>query len=162
MKQVKLEKLGEQPDLKLDKSAKDDVSTVYGDEFGRQKDVLGTLAATTGEANRLDDEELAKRLDRTSPGLRDAIARRLKTTESLQKGQLSTEQLDEIFRQARITGAGAGLRGDSGAQRNLTFRDLGRSVFDATMLGDSRVGEDRALAESLRIVTGKQIGRAHV
>lgn len=150
LKQVKLEKLGEQPDLQLDRSAKDDVSTVYGDEFGRQKDVLGTLSATLGEANRLDDEEVLKSLDRTAPGLRDSIRRRMATTEAFQKGQLSSDALSEIFRQAAATGASTGLQGASAAQKSLTMRDLGRSSLDLMREGDSRVLQDRQLAESLR------------
>jgi len=150
LKKVNLERLGEQPDLSLTKSNKADVSEVVQNEFQKQTGMLGNIASTIGEANKLDDEELLKRLDRTSPGLRDAIQKRLETTKAFQKGQLTTEQMSDIFRQAAESGLAGGFFGQTGLKKSLEMRDLGKTSLDLIREGDARVVQDRQLADTLK------------
>ena len=111
-----------------------DPNAITGEALSSIDNNLGTAEGIAGKANQFSQDQVNSMLEQAIPGWSGLQAKRTANASDLLSGRLPSDVQSAVERSAASRALGGGY-GGSGAARNLTLRDLGRTSLDATTLG---------------------------
>jgi len=111
-----------------------DPNAITGEALSSIGNNQGTAEGIAGRANHFSQDQVNAMLEQAIPGWSGLQAKRTANAADLLAGRLPSDVQSAVERSAASRALGGGY-GGSGAGRNLTLRDLGRTSLDATTLG---------------------------
>lgn len=114
-----------------------DFNTIYNQSLGASSAALPQAAALTGQENTTNATQFNAMMNQLFPGYSQIQSQRSNNIENLLSGAIPQDVQSAIARADAAKALGGGFSG-SGAQQNLTARDLGLTSLDLQNMGNQQ------------------------